>query len=217
MGPYDEDSLVRMAKLVDRATGTVIGSVRILLPDENNLLSSFPIQKKFHSRDLLDKNTVSKSCEIAVLKLCDKAIDDVFRLADNPFLGISVFRDVYECLAINGLIKAAFEIALRSNIVNCFSMLEFSDLQRFYDNGLKCNSIGEAVNYGGLKQAINFNILEVFNYAKQYENRLFYDLVSDEGRLYHLAEGIDFERELAPLNESHPPALLSEFELSILT
>lgn len=172
--------------IIDRPSRTVTGTVRIILPDQDVLENSFPIQKQCNHR-LLQSNSfsqVAKSAEIsrfAVSKeFCRRAADhypfrrstDNFRNEKRAALPNITLR------LMNGIVRMSME----HGISEWFAVMEPTLLRLLARFGIYFSPIGPMVDYHGMRQPCHANIELLLNRVRK-EKIDVWKIITDNGEL----------------------------------
>ena len=133
--------------LIHRATGIVIGTVRLILPDPESHEASLPIQQVC-KHPLLETLPLSSAAEIsrfAISKETRKIADE-----DSP-------KDV-KCPIVIGLMKAVVQMSLSYSITNCLAVMEPSLLKLLSRFDIYFTPVGPLVEYHGLRQPCHAHV-----------------------------------------------------------
>lgn len=186
--------------LIHKDSGLTAGTVRAVLPDAENPISSFPMQALCDHSLLQRKESLKGLCQIS--RLCMAAHfrrrpdDGTLLPAYHPPEILETLQDgklvhVHRRIpyAPLGLFAAVFETALDAGIPDCVAMIEPSQLRNFHEMGLSYKVLGPRLEYHGLQQPVVFNIKTVF------DNMLIdrsdcWEVISDDGRLHKKANDI---------------------------
>ncbi|MGE0878626.1 MAG: PEP-CTERM/exosortase system-associated acyltransferase [Acidimicrobiia bacterium] len=191
------DSRSRHVLLRLRNTGAAVGTVRVILPAEDDASDSFPLQHGCEHPLVHDADRVRVLCEIS--RLC--VIPD-FRqfgaglangISANP-LAAAAAKKLVPYVPI-GLFKGAFEWILDLGRLECIAIMEPKLIRRLKSIDFICQELGPPVDYVGVRQPVYFDLYEIFQHGYDVGAR-FYDLMADNGRLHELAS----RNHLARLN-----------------
>ncbi|MCF8496788.1 MAG: PEP-CTERM/exosortase system-associated acyltransferase [Alphaproteobacteria bacterium] len=196
---YDDRSVHYI--LQHRVSGETVGTVRVVLPDENKPEASLPIQETCEHPLLHDGSRVQSLCEIS--RFCTAARFRS-RRGDGRFLSAYSDQDITGGYvqdkvvfarrtipyAPAALLQGAFESALRARITDCVLMVEPDHLPSLQKLGFAYNLLGpEIIHHGGMQPLI-FNIKHVLDNMRRVAPHC-WDIVSDDGRLQDMADRLD--------------------------
>lgn len=200
---YDKRS--RHVLLRFRPTGQNIGTIRVILPDENDLLSSFPMQTSCDHHLLKDEKKVHKLCEISRLcvsqdfrrRLNDGAVlPEVYlpagRKLTNP-MTYFLSRRVISYMPL-GLFRGAFESAIDAGRLDCMGAMEPKLIRSLRRLGFFADNLGAAINLHGVRQPVAFNIKDLYDRA-QAERSILLPFMTDYGRLHGLASSLSAHQD----------------------
>lgn len=183
--------------LIHRETGESAGAVRIVLPREEAPKSSLPLQALSDHPLLHTPDRVQTLCEISQMCIAprfrrrqgDGRILPGYNEQDRvnvPMLGkiVTIRRQIpYAPL---GLIRAAFETALRHRIVDCVTMVEPDHVRSLHRAGLSWRVLGPRLHHQGIWQPMICNVKNALD-AMRTNNPPCWEVVSDRGRLHEAA------------------------------
>lgn len=183
--------------LIHRRTGESAGAVRVVLPCEDSPKKSFPMQALSDHPLLQMPDRVQTLCEISQMCIAPR-----FRRRQNdgrilpgyneqdrvdvPVLGKVVTIRRLIPYAPLGLLRAAFETALRHRIVDCLIMVPPDDIRNFGRTGLSWRVLGPRIHHQGLWQPMICNVKNALD-AMRTSNPPCWEVVSDRGRLHEAA------------------------------
>lgn len=193
------DARSKHSLLIHKPSGRAVGTVRVVLPDEQEPEHSFPLQEVCDHPFLAQTGRMTSVCEIS--RLC--MIKDFRRRArdgrilpayyspdDNEREGALVRRVIpYAPL---GLLQAAFESALKARILDCLCVLDFEQLHTLEAMGMKYRVLGPQLGYLGQQQPVIFNIKNALD-NMAIANKGCWEIVSDGGRLHKMANRLSQE------------------------
>ena len=184
--------------LIHRATGDVVGTIRVLLPHDTQPLRSFELQKVCDHPLLQLENRINELCEISRFCMASR-----FRRRPNdgrllpayyeqewtegesrlPALGLFRRRIPYAPL---GLLMAAFETVLQNGVTTCVTALESKQFHTMRRMGFTYQVLGPRIEHQGVQQPLLFNIKAVLD-SMASANPECWDVISDKGRLHRRA------------------------------
>ncbi|HBR69268.1 MAG TPA: PEP-CTERM/exosortase system-associated acyltransferase [Rhodospirillaceae bacterium] len=195
---YDIDAVHFL--MVHNESGKPAGTVRVVLPKEEMEMDSFPMQELCDHPILHTPGRPAKLCQIS--RLC---MSKHFRRRDNDG---SVLPAYYEQENIKGtqngnmvyirrripyaplgLLRAAFEVAIKNRIADCVMFIESDQLRNFEKMGIAYKVLGPKIAYHGEQQPVIFNIKNVLD-TMLIDNLACWEIISDMGRLHKLANGL---------------------------
>jgi N-acyl amino acid synthase of PEP-CTERM/exosortase system len=147
---YDSRSVHSLLRV--RNTNKFIGSVRLILPDQDNSSLSFPIQQ--HCRHSIFANIrqfhLKKPAEISrfcISKELKAAADQMSSSPGNAHNSRNLASE-----AILGLMQAIIEMCIEHRVTDMFAIMEPSLLRLLARLGIYFRPIGELVPYHGMRQ-----------------------------------------------------------------
>lgn len=185
------DANASQALLIYKPMNIVLGAVRIILPNQNDLQNSFPLQQLLSNPVLHDKDYTTNSCEIS--RLCisyerrRQIKDALTRRKRGILLNDPTLARIALSLAPIGLIRACFDMALQRNIQNCYGVMEPHHLNKLISIGLKHKCLGDDIDYHGSRTPFMMNILETMDYAYGYRRDI-WTVVTNRGKSHLLAK-----------------------------
>ncbi|MCB1782497.1 MAG: PEP-CTERM/exosortase system-associated acyltransferase [Alphaproteobacteria bacterium] len=192
--PYDKRA--EHALLMYKPLDLAIGTVRVIRHDEGNWQKSFPLQGICDSHYLHDYTYVKNACEFSRLCISSERrlimkkhmragpggtpLDTKIHFYEKPFLNIVL------ALAPLGLIRGAFELAMKHEILNIFGVMEAVNISRLVQTGLVYEEIGPEMEYHGKRVPFICNILETFDKSMNaYQDP--WQIVTVEGKNHYRA------------------------------
>jgi N-acyl amino acid synthase of PEP-CTERM/exosortase system len=145
MDDYDCRSIHSL--IIDRASGTAIGTARLILADPRSLEASLPIQRICrHPLPIeLPRSRAAEISRFAVSKKMRKMADETL-------------PKEMKCLAVVGLMRAIVQMCLDHEITDCFAVMEPSLLRLLRHFGMYFAPIGSPVEYHGVRQPCHANV-----------------------------------------------------------
>jgi len=196
---YDDHSLHYL--LYQKSTDEAVGTVRVVLPREDKLLHSFPMQFICDHPLLHMEDRVTRFCEISHLCMTKNFRK---RPGDGPVLPAYYEQD--SDLHLNnsanvhvrriipfaplGLLRAAFEGALDKGLTDCICVLDHEQLYALQRIGLSYRVLGPRLNVRGHQQPVIFNIKHALD-NMILQNAPCWEIVSDKGRLHLKANELE--------------------------
>jgi N-acyl amino acid synthase of PEP-CTERM/exosortase system len=184
--------------LIHQPSGEAIGTVRVLLPNKEQPLLSFPVQTMCEHPYLHETMNTGQFCELASLGIIQRFRK---RPGDGRFLpsyhdqdwrvqfragGISYLRRRIPYAPL-GLLQAAFRTALNAGIVDCVMMMESAHREQLERIGLPYRVLGPKIEYQGVEQQpLQFNIKHALDHMLL-ENPNCWDVVADMGSVHKKA------------------------------
>jgi N-acyl amino acid synthase of PEP-CTERM/exosortase system len=157
---YDCRSLHSL--LIDRSNGTVAGTVRIILPDENIIENCLPIQQFCRQQLILGRKiplrttaevsrfAISKTFRNGSPKSEDHAAYPVDRKALAPYITL-------------GLIRGLIQMSLEHGITDWFAVMEPSLLRLLARFGIYFKPLGTLIDYHGMRQPSHISLSDLLN------------------------------------------------------
>lgn len=133
--------------IIDRANGTTIGTVRLILPEPESHEASFPIQQVC-SHPLPIKLPISGAAEISRFAISKK----LRKLADGDC------PKNLKCSIILGLMKAIVQMSLKHGITDWLAVMEPSLLRLLCRFGIYFAPVGPLIGYHGVRQPCHANV-----------------------------------------------------------
>lgn len=191
---YDAyDSFSRHYLLIHKPSGNIAGTVRVVMPDPDRPLFSFPLQEICDHPFLHADERVLQLCEIS--RLC-MAHEFRQRPDDGPVLpayyeqehagASSVFtlpgRRRQIPYAPLGLFHGAFRGALEAGTLNCIALMDPMQFRSLKQLGMDYRVLGPRLDTFSRHQPLVMNIKAILdNMAEQ--NPVCWEVVSDRGKL----------------------------------
>jgi N-acyl amino acid synthase of PEP-CTERM/exosortase system len=161
---YDSRSVHSLLRV--KNTQKFIGSVRLILPDQDNFSLSFPIQqicrhsiftniRQFHLKKPAE---ISRFCISKELK----AAADQASISHGNALDI---RNV-SSEAILGLMQAILQMSIEHGVTDLFAIMEPSLLRLLARFGIYFRPIGELVPYHGMRQPCHIDVYTLLERVK---------------------------------------------------
>lgn len=190
----DFDSNAEHALLYYKPLNMAIGTVRVIFNNKDDWRKSFPLQGICDSFYLHNEEYAKNSCEFSRFCISRKrrerakqhvqSCKSVFgggkgleslSFYEKPLLNICV------AMAPLGLIRGAFELAMRQNVLNIFGVMEPFFIGRLEQVGLVHEKIGPEIEYHGTRIPFICNILETFDKGI-YTHQDSWQIVSNKGK-----------------------------------
>lgn len=189
---YDDHSLHYL--LYNKQDDQPVGTVRVVLPREDKLLHSFPLQFICDHPLIHMEDRVENFCEVS--RLCmvrtfrkrpgDGTILPGYYGQDQDIhAGHAATVHIRRVIpfAPLGLLRAAFEGALDRGLTDCICVLGPEQLHSLQHIGLSYRVLGPRLDMGGPQQPVIFNIKHVFD-NMILKNPSCWEIMSDRGRLH---------------------------------
>lgn len=172
---YDSHSL--QALLVYKPRNIVMGTIRVITANPDDWRNSFPLQNLISAPQLHTEAFVKNACELSrfcisreVRKTIKAEIQQFssrknndptnpFNFFERPLLNIAL------AISPMGLIRGAFELALKKGILNVFGVMEPFHIARLEMAGLLYTKLSEEIEYHGKRLPFICNIMEYFDHA----------------------------------------------------
>jgi len=172
MDVFDSRSIHSL--IVDRASGSAIGTVRLILPDPENAHAGLPIQQ-ICSHPLPPSLPLEQSAEISRF-----AISKKMRSMANGELPKEL-----KCSVILGLMRAIVQMSLEYGITDWLAVMEPSLLRLLSRFGIDFAPLGPLVNYHGLRQPSHANVGRMLDQV--YKERFdLWEFVTEPGTLWRV-------------------------------
>lgn len=184
--------------LLHRPTAKVVGTARVVLPNDEQPSQSFAVQQVCDHNLLKSDSRVLTMCEIS--RFC-MAKNFRKREMDGSLLPAYYDQDQVETKS-NGRVKlirrripyaplallsGVFESALNARITDCVWMVEPKQLWSLKKIGVPYRVLGPQIDHYGGRQPIIFNIKNVLDNMHRHNTQC-WEIVSDQGRLQKLAD-----------------------------
>lgn len=205
--PAEKGSYLEQDKYDDRSvhyylshkvSGETVGTLRVILPNDERPGESFPIQEHCDHPLLQQDARALTLCEISRFCMAPR-----FRKRPNDGKFLSTYHDPDEVeTQKNGrvalvrrritypqaaLLRGAFETALHARIMDCVWMVEPRHLWSLNRIGFPYRVLGPHVKIHGGLQPVIFNIKHVLDTMRRKEPSC-WEIVSDSGRLQEMAD-----------------------------
>ena len=183
---YDARSVHSL--LIDRRSGAVAGTVRLILPTLKTE-QNFPIQGVCNSPLLAEAQTADKGRAAEISRFCiSKEFRQQIRISQAGDSATTDLQDsavdnnlLMPCITL-GLMKAIVQMSAEHGITNWFAVMEQPLLRLLTRFGIYFKPIGAIVEYHGKRQPCHQNV-EVLLARIKKERRDVWDVITDEGRL----------------------------------
>ena len=187
---YDVNSMHHL--LIHRASGLAVGTVRMVLPNEEDLHRSFPIQAVCPDIEALKRplhiRRASEISRFCISREIRKRIEDDPKYASVHVPGAleseneySTRRIIYH--AMLGLMRACIDVVQERGIDTTYLICEPALLRIFNKLSVAFTPVGPMVNYHGQRQSVIMNDVEVLEHAQR-NNPAIWAILSDNGRLH---------------------------------
>ena len=200
MDDYDHHSAHFLLK--HKVSNECAGTLRLVLPNPDNLKNSFSVQG-FCDHPLLEmEDKMARVCEISRFCMAPRFRQ---RRHDGRFLsayhradggGYIVDNVIFNRRRISypqaALLQGAFETALKHGILDCLWMAEPKHLWSLQKIGFDYRILGPHLETHGGMQPLIFNIMHVLDAMKDQAPAV-WEIISDQGRLHALADKVALE------------------------
>lgn len=197
--PHDDHSVHFLLR--HKETGEVAGATSVVMPREDRDGHSFPVQQICDHPLLHMPQETRRLCEISRLCMAPRFRR---RPEDGRFLPAYYPQDwglkfnhgkvTYIRRRIPyaplGLLRAAFETALSSHLMDCVCVIESEQLRTLQELGMSYRVLGPRLQGRVSFQPVIFNIKIALDTMRE-DNPHCYDIVSDKGRLSKMADEIN--------------------------
>lgn len=176
--------------LVYKPANTVIGTLRVIKPEERHWQTAFPMQQLCDAACLRQRARVMDSCELS--RLCISSTRRKFmkdHLNRNGNFGLDRRQvNLVTSLAPLGLIGGAFDLAVRQGLSNVLGVMRDKNIARLQQAGLVTRNLGPRVDHHGPRQPFMANIPETFANGLTHNSNAWI-VASDFGRIHRAAMG----------------------------
>jgi N-acyl amino acid synthase of PEP-CTERM/exosortase system len=159
MDTFDRRSIHSL--IVDRSSGSGIGTVRLIRPEMGTNNISLPIQQICH-HSLLTTMCLKNSAEISRF-----AISKKMRGMVNGELPKEL-----KCSVILGLMRAIVQMSLELGITEWFAVMEPSLLRLLSRFGIHFGTLGPLISYHGMRQPCHANVHNLLATIRNEQNEL---------------------------------------------
>lgn len=166
--------------LTHRASGTAIGTARLVLPYSSFERRSLPIELLLANQPL--PFPVERTAEVSRFAIAK----DVHQYTPTSGIETALPREEWRKALAHlplGLLKSCLEMSAREGITHVAAVLEPSLLRLLRRFGIRLNLLGGLVEYHGLRQPCWAEI-DVLLASLQQERPEIWKLVTDDGRLW---------------------------------
>lgn len=176
--------------LIHRPSGTVAGTVRIVLPDRENPTQSFAMQQITDDPALDDpvRFPIGKMAEISRFSISKqfrrRQGDTLYGITDGPKLTPAEERRIAPHMTL-GLMEAQMRMSVENDITHLCAAMEPKLLRLLGRLGLHFHPIGDLVNFHGWRQPCIIEIKSFLERLKQ-EREDVWDVITDDGRHWEL-------------------------------
>lgn len=217
---YDDRSVHYI--LMHRVSGETVGTLRVVLPNDDHPSQSLPVQQSCDHPLLQDDLRILSLCEISRFCTAPRFRQ---REGDGRYLSSYSAQDIGSGYVQNSLVFArrtipyapaalmqgAFEAALQARIMDCVWMVEPAHIPSLHMLGFPYSALGPKVDHHGGLQPIIFNIKHVLDNMKRVAPHC-WDIVSDNGRIQIMADRLhqnDWKDQL--IDEMCKDAIMNQF------
>lgn len=181
---YDDRSVHSV--LIHKPTGSVVGTVRLILPGDEPL----PITEVCHDPRLKDLSlfppaTTAEISRFAISKNFRRRADDKrgvdAALVDQTVIADSTNRRVIPHMAL-GLIKAVGQMSIRYGMTNLCAVMEPPLLRLLLRLGIRFDPLGPPIDYHGKRQPCHVTPIAVSDGLRA-ERPDAWDLITEQGAL----------------------------------
>jgi N-acyl amino acid synthase of PEP-CTERM/exosortase system len=196
---YDDHSLHYL--LYSKENDQPVGTVRVVLPREDKLLHSFPLQFICDHPLIHMQDRVKKFCEVS--RLCmvrafrkrpgdGNVLPGYFEQDQDLHIDKAATVHIRRVIpfAPLGLLRVAFEGALEHGLTDCICVLDPDQLHSLQRIGLSYRVLGPRLDMGGPQQPVIFNIKHAFD-NMILQNPPCWEIASDRGRLHLKANELE--------------------------
>ncbi|MCB9964696.1 MAG: GNAT family N-acetyltransferase [Rhodospirillales bacterium] len=160
---------------------------RLILPNQNNLLNSFPTQKLWDTPLLKTPTFIEKTGEMSRYsrsKIVEEYIRETYVRKFNP-ISQKLFNDGYKMITL-GLLRAGMEAAMNNGIMNLVNVMTPPNIRILEKKGLVVEDKGQAVEHHGTRVPFLLNIANTLTHARE-TNYGIWKVVSSNGLLHERA------------------------------
>lgn len=190
---YDERA--KHCLLIHKRSGEAIGTLRVVMPDQNDLQNSFPLQEIFSGGRLREDHVLSNICEISRLcvlkKFRSRAGDEGSPLGgvhdqdQETFVDKTCKRLARRIIpfAPIGLIKSGFDIAVENGYTQGCAFLETQLIDSFERLGIVCQRIGPVIDHDGQRQPVIIDFFTTVNNMRVRQKAV-WEMVTNNGLMH---------------------------------
>ncbi len=167
--------------LIDRGSGAVTGTVRLVFPDQETPEKSFPIQQICSHPLLADRLITSNAAEVsrfAISKRIRQMADEFVSPKIDRQGDCSVDRRNLKSSIALGLMKATLLMSFEHGITDWFAVMEPSLLRLLSRFSIYFKPIGSLVAYHGMRQPCHANVGRLLERVRQ-ENFGLWEFVTE--------------------------------------
>ncbi len=170
--------------LLDRASRSIAGTVRLILPSPEEPGRSFPIQKVCNhplvaNRKLLLTARAAEISRFAISKEFRQAVENLTHQQHN-FLSAGM-KMLMPCITL-GLMKGILRMSIDHGITDLFAVMEPSLLRLLSRHGIYFRPIGPLVDYHGKRQSCHVEVETLLTRVRK-ERLDVWEIITDEGKL----------------------------------
>jgi|TARA_R110002126_G_scaffold3263_1_gene18333 N-acyl amino acid synthase of PEP-CTERM/exosortase system len=181
--------------LIHKRSGEAIGTVRVVMPNMENLGHSLPIQEVFSGGRLREEQTIKNMCEISKLCILKKfrsrhgdersPLGGVQDQDQETFIDKSSKRLARRIIpfAPIGLIKSCFDVAIANGYTQGCVLLEVPLIESFERLGLICQRIGPVIDHANQRQPIIIDFLTSINNMRV-KQKAVWEMLTNNGVLH---------------------------------
>lgn len=171
--------------IIDRHSQTVTGTVRVILPDPDNIEKSFPIQNLsnhplLHNRKLLHTARAAEISRFAVSKRFSRMAADLRSSQRHSDYRIEQ-RAAMSSITL-GLMNGIVRMSAEHGITEWFAVMEPTLLRLLARFGIYFSPIGPMVDYHGMRQPCHANMQNLLARVRK-ERLQVWEIITDKGTL----------------------------------
>jgi len=169
--------------IVERASGTAAGTVRLILPDPKSLQSSLPIQKvcRHPLFSILDSSYAAEVSRFAISKEARKALNVSILNSVGKHVACPIAaKDLAICFISLGLMRATVQMSFAHGVTEWFAVMEPALLRLLRSFGICFNPLGPLVQYHGLRQPCYANLGDILENVRE-EHFDLWEFVTERG------------------------------------
>lgn len=189
------DDRAKHCLLIHKRSGEAIGTVRLVMPNSEDLHNSFPLQEIFSGSRLRDEHIINNMCEISKLCILKKfrtrcgdersPLGGVHDQDQETFIDKSSKRIARRIIpfAPIGLIKSCFDVAIANGYTQGCVLLEVPLIESFERLGIICQRIGPVIDLVNQRQPIIIDFFTSVNNMRV-KQKAVWEMMTNNGILH---------------------------------
>ncbi|MBT0895755.1 PEP-CTERM/exosortase system-associated acyltransferase [Geobacter hydrogenophilus] len=176
-------------------SGQSIGSVRMVLPNENDPSRSFPIQRICSHSIFTDRKFFSQNRPVEISRFClSKSLRTIYHSCDHRCLQLATSAESLPMILLNkygpilGLIRGLVQMSMEHQVTHWFAIMEASLIRLLARLGIYFKPTGTLINYHGMRQPCHIEFSELLRRVYSDQPHV-WEVITDNGSLLNATGG----------------------------